>query len=148
MSNVRSVRAIIIAALVIFVVAAVAVGGTILRLRAIVTAEGVKDTTNIATVISEQIDRSIQSIDLVLTDLADRISALHVEHPDELRGALENGAIEAKMMDRLARLPQAFSLAVADRSGHIVATTSAARRWASASPIGPTFRISRRMTSP
>jgi diguanylate cyclase (GGDEF)-like protein len=124
MSKVRSVRAIIIAALVIFVVAAAAAGGTILRLRTIVIAEGVNDTTNIATVISEQIDRSIQSIDLVLTDLVDRISALNLEHPDELRGALENGAIEAKMMDRLSRLPQAFGLAVADRSGHIVATTS------------------------
>jgi diguanylate cyclase (GGDEF)-like protein len=124
MPKVRSVRAIIVAALLIFVVAAAAAGGTILRLRAIVIAEGVKDTTNIATVISDQIDRSIQSIDLVLTDLLDRISVLHVEHPDELRGALEKAGIEAKMMERLSRLPQAFSLAVADRHGIIVATTS------------------------
>jgi diguanylate cyclase (GGDEF)-like protein len=124
MPKVRSVRAIIVAALLIFVVAAAAAGGTIVRLRAIVIAEGVKDTSNIATVISDQIDRSIQSIDLVLTDLLDRISALHVEHPDELRSALEKGAIETKMMERLSRLPQAFSLAVADRDGRIVATTS------------------------
>ena len=72
MSGFRSVRAIIIAALLIFVIAAAAAGGTILQLRSIVIAEGVRDTTNLATVIAEQIDRSIQSIDLILAELADK----------------------------------------------------------------------------
>jgi predicted signal transduction protein with EAL and GGDEF domain len=123
MSKVRSVRAIIVAALLVFVVAAAAAGGTILRLRAIVIADGIEDTTNIAAVIAEQIDRSIQSIDLVLTDLSDRIAALPLEHPEQLRHALESGALQATMMDRLSRLPQAFSLAVVDRDGNVVAST-------------------------
>jgi predicted signal transduction protein with EAL and GGDEF domain len=124
MSKVRSVRAIVVAALVILAVAAAAAGGTILRLRAIVIEEGIKDTTNTAIVVAEQIDRSIQSIDLVLTDLWDRIAALHIEDPGQLRHALERGTFHATMMDRLARLPQAFSLAVADQDGNIVASTS------------------------
>ena len=53
MSKVRSVRAIIVAALLILAIAAVAAGGTILRLRAIVIEEGVKDTANTAIVIAE-----------------------------------------------------------------------------------------------
>src|SRR5258708_38281271 len=113
MSKVRSVRAIMVAALLILVVAAAAAGGTIVRLRAIVIEEGVKDTTNTAIVIAEQIDRSIQSIDLVLTDLWDRIAALQIENPTRLRSALDNGTFHATMMDRLSRLPQAFSLAAA-----------------------------------
>jgi diguanylate cyclase (GGDEF)-like protein len=124
MSKLRSVRAIMVAALLILVVAAAAAGGTIVRLRAIVIEEGVKDTTNTAIVIAEQIDRSIQSIDLVLTDLWDRIAALRIEDPAQLRGALDNGIFQATMLDRLTRLPQAFSLAVADQDGHIVVSTS------------------------
>ena len=88
MSKVRSVRAIIVAALLILAVAAVVAGGTILRLRTIAIEEGVKDTANTAIVISDQIDRSIQSIDLVLTDLWDRIAALRIEDPAQLRNAL------------------------------------------------------------
>src|SRR5712675_978663 len=124
MSKVRSVRAIIVAALLILAVAAVAAGGTILRLRTIVIEEGVKDTANTAIVIAEQIDRSIQSIDLVLTDLWDRIVALQIEDPAQLRSALDNRTFHATMMDRLSRLPQVFSLAVADQDGHIVVSTS------------------------
>jgi diguanylate cyclase (GGDEF)-like protein len=77
-------------------------------------------------VIAEQIDRSIQSIDLVLTDLWDRIAELHIAEPAQLRAALDNGAFRATMLDRLARLPQAFSLAVADQDGNIVVSTSGA----------------------
>jgi diguanylate cyclase (GGDEF)-like protein len=124
MSKVRSVRAIIVAALLVFVVAAVAAGGTILRLRGTVIADGVKDSANIAAVIAEQIDRSIQSIDLVLADLSDRIAALPLEHPDQLRNALESGTFRNTMRDRLSRLPQAFGLAVVDRNGNVVASTS------------------------
>jgi diguanylate cyclase (GGDEF)-like protein len=124
MSKVRSVRAIIVAALLILAIAAVAAGGTILRLRAIVIEEGVKDTANTAIVIAEQMDRSIQSIDLVLTDLWDRIGALRLEDPAQLRNALAHGSFEATMIDRLSRLPQAFSLTVADQDGNIVASTA------------------------
>src|SRR5438093_1442938 len=126
MSKLRSVRAIMVAALLILVVAAAAAGGTIVRLRAIVIEEGIKDTTNTAIVISEQIDRSIQSIDLVLTDLWDRIAARRVADPAQLRAALDNGTFHGTMLDRLARLPQAFSLAVADQDGYIVVSTSGA----------------------
>ena len=124
MSRLRSVRAIMVAALLILVVAAAAAGGTIVRLRAIVIEEGVKDTTNSAIVIAEQIDRSIQSIDLVLTDLWDRIAALRIGEPAQLAAALDDGAFQITMLDRLARLPQAFSLAVADQDGRIVVSTS------------------------
>jgi diguanylate cyclase (GGDEF)-like protein len=124
MSKVRSVRAIIVAALLILAVAAVVAGGTILRLRTIAIEEGVKDTANTAIVISDQIDRSIQSIDLVLTDLWDRIAALRIEDPAQLRNALGRGSFQATMIDRLARLPQAFSLTVADQDGNIVVSTA------------------------
>jgi diguanylate cyclase (GGDEF)-like protein len=124
MSGFRSVRAIIIAALLIFVIAAAAAGGTILQLRSIVIAEGVRDTTNLATVIAEQIDRSIQSIDLILAELADSIRALGIEKPEQLRNALQSGTFQSEMMVRLSRLPQAFNLAVTDRDGNVVASTS------------------------
>ena len=126
MSKQRSVRAITVAALLILLVAAAAAAGTILRLRAIVMAEGTKDTTNIATVIADQIDRSIQSVDLVLADLSDRVAALRIESPAQLPGALLASPFHARMMERLSRLPQAFSLAVADRDGNIVMSTSGA----------------------
>jgi diguanylate cyclase (GGDEF)-like protein len=126
MSKQRSVRAITVAALLILLVAAAAAAGTILRLRAIVMAEGIKDTTNVATVIADQIDRSIQSVDLVLADLSDRVASLRIESPAQLAGALQTSPFHARMMERLSRLPQAFSLAVADRDGNIVTSTSGA----------------------
>ena len=63
-------------------------------------------------------------IDLVLTDLWDRIAALRIEDPAQLRNALGRGSFQATMTDRLARLPQAFSLTVADRDGNIVVSTA------------------------
>ena len=91
MFKLRSVRAIAVAAILIFAVAASAVGVTILRLRTTIIDEGVKDTANIATVIAGQIDRSIQSIDLVLTELLDRISGLDIGSPAHLHQSATSG---------------------------------------------------------
>ena len=124
MSELRSVRAILIAALLIFVVAAAAATATILQLRAIAFAEAVKSTTSLATVVNGQIDRSIQSIDLTLSELSDRLATLSIRDPAQLRSALQIGAFQAKMAIRLSRLSQAFGLAVADRDGNVVSSTS------------------------
>jgi diguanylate cyclase (GGDEF)-like protein len=127
MSELRSVRAIVIAALLIFVVAAAAAAATIVQLRSIAFAEGIKNTTSLATVVGGQIDRSIQSIDLTLSELSDRVTTLHIDDPGQLRSALQIGAFQAKMAVRLSRLSQAFGLVVADRDGNIVSSTSGTR---------------------
>ena len=52
--------------------AAIAIGLTILWLRSDAIADASRDTGNLATVLAHQFENSVQSIDLVLTEIRDK----------------------------------------------------------------------------
>ena len=105
--------------------AVIAIGLTIWGLRVDATEEAASDTGNIATVLSEQTARSVQSIDLILIELQERIATLGAVTSDELR-KLNNPTTHHILKERLARLPQADVIAVVDDKGQIV---SSSRQW-------------------
>jgi hypothetical protein len=101
--------------------AVIAIGLTVWGLRVDATEEAANDTGNIATVLSEQTARSVQSIDLILIELQERITTLCAVTSDELR-ELNNPNTHHILKERLARLPQANVIAVVDDKGQIVSS--------------------------
>jgi hypothetical protein len=95
-------------------------------LRADAIDDAVADAHNIATVLSEQTASSVQSIDIVLRDMEERIEASGVMTPDDFQRIVGTEAVYAFLNDRLARLPQANVLALIASDGQVVNFT---RSW-------------------
>jgi diguanylate cyclase (GGDEF)-like protein len=106
--------------------AVIAIGLTIWGLRVDAIEEAANDTGNIATVLAEQTARSVQSIDLVLIELQERIASLGAATSDELHRKLDNLETHHALKERLARLPQADVIALVDNNGQVA---SSSRRW-------------------
>jgi diguanylate cyclase (GGDEF)-like protein len=122
----RNLRGLVVAVLLIFVCSAGAVGITIVQLRDDAIQAAIADTTNIATVLSGQFARSIQSVDLVLNDVRTRIQELGYGESRDMRRTLDTRNFHDALRERLARLPQASIIAVTDEHGKIIVTTA---RW-------------------
>jgi diguanylate cyclase (GGDEF)-like protein len=119
-------RSLICVAVGLIGLAVLAIGLTIWGLRVDATEEAANDTGNIATVLAEQTARSVQSIDLVLIELQERIATLGAATSDELHRKLNSPDTHHILKERLARLPQADVIALVDHNGQLV---SSSRRW-------------------
>src|SRR5437667_5199475 len=119
-------RSLICVAAGLIGLAVMAIGLTIWGLRVDATEEAANDTGNIATVLAEQTARSVQSIDLVVIELQERITTLGAANSDELHRKLNNADTHHILKERLARLPQADVIALVDSNGQVV---SSSRRW-------------------
>jgi hypothetical protein len=74
--------------------AVVALGITIWTLRDDTLREAKSDTANIALVLAEQTDRSVQAIDLVATEIRDRFANYGALEPDAFERLLQSEAVE------------------------------------------------------
>jgi hypothetical protein len=106
--------------------ALLAVGATIWQRRASTLEEAQRDIANLALVLGEQTVRSVQAIDLVIRDLHDDIVEMNIETPAAFDEILGTEQIHRTFESRLARLPQAESIALIDAAGKVV---NAARTW-------------------
>jgi len=121
-----TLHGLVAVAAAILAVAVFSIALTIWALRQDAAADAARETGNIATVLAEQTARTAQSIDIVLADLDERIAALGVMTPDDLRNATGTKDFYNTLIDRLARLPQASAISVIDDRGILWSTT---RRW-------------------
>jgi diguanylate cyclase (GGDEF)-like protein len=103
--------------------AVLAIGLTILWLRSDAVANASRDTGNVATVLAHQFETSIQSIDLVLTEIEHETSA--AQAPNSVQ-ALRDEDMYQFLLKRLSHLQQAEFVALIDKSGNLVSTT---RQW-------------------
>ncbi|MEJ2378884.1 MAG: EAL domain-containing protein, partial [Pseudolabrys sp.] len=100
-----------------------AIGATIWGLRADAIRDADADTGNIAVVLSEQMSRSIQSIDIVLSDIRDRLHAQSVVSEKDFTRWIASRQAYAFLRKRLARLSQADFIALVDRNGNLANTS-------------------------
>src|SRR5204863_177504 len=100
-------RGLLWAALGFIGLTTLAMGYTVWQLRSDAIDDAYKETGNIATVLSEQIAQTARSIDLVLTDMQDRILAFDVNVPDDLRRVLSGENAHAMLKSRVDRFPSA-----------------------------------------
>lgn len=110
----------------LIVAAILAVGGTIWQLRADALAEAQRETSNLALVLAEQTERSVQAIDLVLRELQDDITRMQFSSVEAFDQTLGEEKIHRRLVARLARVSQADALVVIGADGKVVNTS---RSW-------------------
>jgi diguanylate cyclase (GGDEF)-like protein len=110
--------------------AALTIGVTIWWLHSEAIANASNNTGNLATVLAHQIDNSVQSIDLVLTDIADQEHLNSALTPNDIDHVFRGQETNQFLLERLSHLPQAELITLVDKNGEVVNTTEA---WPSAS---------------
>lgn len=122
--------------LLVWLIAAVILLGTfvtgiaIWSMRSAAIDDAIKDSRNVATVLSQQMASSVQSIEIVLYELQDRLDRAGVTTTDDFAQIVSTEATHKFLTDRLSRLPQAEVITFADHNGQIINFT---RSW----PIPP-----------
>ena len=116
-----SLRSLLYGTLAFVALAATAIGFTVIQLRNDEIIKVSSNSLKLATVLADQTEYSVQSIDLVLQELQERILLLGVLTPEDPRAKLRNDYGRALLTSRAARLPQADRIFVADATGDAVA---------------------------
>ncbi|MEI9804463.1 MAG: EAL domain-containing protein [Pseudolabrys sp.] len=114
----RALRGVAIGLILLFVAA---IGLTVWGLRSDAIHDAENDTGNIATVLSGQLARSIQSVDIVLSDVRDQALAQGAQSSDE---NLRTYDFYKSLHKSLERLPQADAIALVDKTGRVVTSTT------------------------
>ena len=112
------------AAILLLGVSASAVVWTIWQLRTDAIRAAVSETGNIASVLAVQLSRSLMSIDTALLEIKRSVEAQGIESPSALQDVIDRREFPELLAKYLARLPQVFSIAIADREGQIVVSTA------------------------
>jgi rhodanese-related sulfurtransferase len=110
-------------ALGLITLSVLAIGLTIWGLRSDAIEDAQTDTTNIATVLSEQLARSIQSIDIVLTDVREQTEAQSGSVQNEFDRRIRSHDFYQVLKERLSHLSQADFIAILDKGGQVAVTT-------------------------
>jgi diguanylate cyclase (GGDEF)-like protein len=100
-----------------------AIGLTIWGLRSDAIRDADTDTGNIAAVLSEQLARSIQSIDIVLADVREQIETQNQPGQHDFDQRIRSQDFYQLLRERLGRLSQANFIALIDKTGHVATTT-------------------------
>ena len=108
--------------------AAIAIGLTIWWLRSDTIADASKDTSNLATVFAHEIENSIQSIDLVLSEVKDQEEIRAAQAPNDIERIFRGEDTSQFLMERLSRLQQGEFIGLVDKYGRLLNTT---RQWPS-----------------
>jgi diguanylate cyclase (GGDEF)-like protein len=112
------------AAILLLGVSASAVVWTIWQLRADAISTAVSETGNIASVLAVQLSRSLKSIDTVLLEIKQSAERHDIDSAADFQAAIGRREFQESLTNYLGRLPQVFSIAVADREGQIVVSTT------------------------
>src|SRR3954465_16049365 len=94
-----------------------AIGLTIWSLRADAIRDADNDTGNIAVVLSGQIARSIQSVDIILSDVRDKLTAPGRRGQIETEQRMASRDFYDVLLGQLTRLSQADVIVLIDKTG-------------------------------
>jgi len=119
-------RSLIFVAVGLIGLAVAAIGATAWSLRNDALRDAIHDTGNIATVLAEQTARSVQSIDLVLTETRERIGSFDTTTATGIYNLMRSLLAHQLLQERLSRLPQADVIFVLDGDGNVLVSS---RRW-------------------
>jgi diguanylate cyclase (GGDEF)-like protein len=111
-------------ALGLIVLFVLATGLTIWGLRSDAIRDADNDTGNIAVVLSGQIARSIQSVDIILSDVRDQANAAGQQTPDETQRRIHGHDFYELLLSHLNRLSQANVIALIDHTGRVANSTT------------------------
>jgi len=118
-----SIQKLVVIAAGILGTAALALSLTVWWLRSDAIADATRDTGNLATVLAEQTNLAIQSIDLVLNEIQERLENLGARTQDNYGHLQQDKNTYHSLTDSLSRLSQAALIALIDKNGRVVTTT-------------------------
>ena len=104
-------------------VSALAIGLTIWWLHSDAIAAAYTESNDLATVLAEQTENSVQSIELVLTEVRSREEFRSSQTPNDTDRILRSENTYRFLMERRSRLPQAQFITLVDKNGKLVNTT-------------------------
>ena len=123
-NRVRRQRGYYLASVLLLTLSVGAVGWTIWQLRADAVRAAVSDSENIASVLSGQLARLLDSIDSVLSEIKRSVKDPHPERPQDLQAAFDTEEFHDALTQHLRRLPWIFNIAIADANGQVVVSTA------------------------
>jgi len=118
-------RGLIFVAISLIGLATLAIGFTIRSLHADAIEDARVDSGSFAAVLAEQTARSVQSIDLVLTDVVERLRSQSDNTAEDFDRLTRTETTHDFLKERLASLTQAEVIAVIDKKGQIINSTRA-----------------------
>jgi two-component system cell cycle sensor histidine kinase PleC len=89
-----------------------------LRRHAIDTA--IRETGNLSVVLAEQTSRSIQGVDLMLRETAEKVASLGITAPEKFAPVVQTRAMHDFLAARPQNLPQSVGVSLIDAAGNIV----------------------------
>jgi len=119
-----SLRILVIFAASLLGAAVLCIGLTIWWLRVDAISDASNNTANLATVLAEQTNRSVQSIDLMFDEIKDSVWSLHATTPDAFRQLMQHEDTHAILLERMSRLSHVRLIALVDNNGWLVNTTN------------------------
>jgi diguanylate cyclase (GGDEF)-like protein len=96
---------------------AIAIAITVWDLRGVAVADGLLNTENLAIVLAKQTSHSVQTVDVVLRDVQDRIAALGITTREDFRRVLQTQEMQQFLRSRVERLPQLDNIALVGADG-------------------------------
>jgi diguanylate cyclase (GGDEF)-like protein len=106
--------------------AVLAIGLTVWWLRSDEIGDATRDTGNLATVLAEQTNLAVQSIDVVFNEIQERLENLGASTQDNFGHLEHDRTTHQSLTDSLSQLSQAALIALIDKNGRVVITT---QRW-------------------
>jgi diguanylate cyclase (GGDEF)-like protein len=120
-----SLRRLWWAAISLLGISITAVGWTIWQLRADAIGVAINEAGNIATILANQLFRSIQAIDGVMIEIRSSAKGADLDTPLGFRAAFDRRDFQESLTEYRSRLPQAFNIAIADQNGQLVVSSAA-----------------------
>jgi hypothetical protein len=120
------VRILVGVAAALIGLAVLAIGLTIWGLRDDAVTDARADVRNLSVVVGEQTNRSIQAVDLMLSEIRERLEDRGITTPEEIAKLRDSPDAYRMLADRMAQLSQADAIGILDRDGELVLTS---RRW-------------------
>jgi diguanylate cyclase (GGDEF)-like protein len=106
--------------------AVMAIGATAWGLRSDQIEAGIRETDRIATLLSDQTNRSVSAIDAALEDVKSRVDSLAIDAPEDFARAVYTQNLFDFLTGRLRQLPLATVITLQGSDGQLINST---RRW-------------------
>src|SRR6266853_532152 len=116
----RPITLLIVCAVVL--IAAIAAGTSVLifHFRARALAGGERELSNTALILAEQTERSFQSLELVQTNVIERMQAVGIASPEEFERRMSGQDVHMMLKDKIGGLPHVESLALFGPDGNLI----------------------------
>lgn len=115
-------RAIIIAGWSTLAIGLLAVALALYQLREDALTQARRNISNLATLLAEQTAKSVQAIDIVLSDIQDDVQDQHLSN-GRLASSSRNEALQTLLREKLTLIPQTELLGVIDEHGKLVGSS-------------------------